>query len=134
MNYQRILALYHYCTSYHGGQFSREYRILSKLTLSMYHGGYGVRLARSEEYITCLADPDNAEARSIYRALVKAHQKGDMGSGYVDCACCGMPTICDCIEADRGIEMCSDCEEHECDPNEPCNIPDEDEEDDDDDE
>lgn len=125
MNWQRLLALYHYCSGYHGGQFSREYRILSKLTMSPYHDGYGLRLARSEEHITCLADPENVEARSIYRRLVKAHQKGDMGSGYVNCACCGLPTIADCIEADRDVEVCSACEDAGCVPHEGCNIPDE---------
>ena len=139
MNHQRLLAAYHYCTHWHTGQGSREYRLLSKIILPRKSGGFGFLSTASfrpsrDEVLSCLATEENEEARGIYMALVTSRGKGDMSSGYIDCACCGMPMMCDCIAAEAGVTMCDACHEHECDPHEPCNIPDEDEEDDDDDE
>lgn len=124
MSFDRLLALYHYCNQWHSGQWSREYALLSRITSS------GFRPSRSEEYLSVLGKEGYEEAGQIYTRLVKAHQHqtGDISGGYVSCACCGMPTICDCILADNGIEMCSECIEAQCCPQEGCNIEDEDEE------
>ncbi len=62
MNYQRLLAVYHYCTLYHGGQFSREYRLLCKVQRLF-------RPSQSEEYPETLLSEGNEEAFDIFTRL-----------------------------------------------------------------
>lgn len=110
MNIDRCLAVYHFASIYHGGQSSREYRLLSRVSRVF-------RPSRSEEFVSVLCTPGYEDARAIFVKLVRA--SGVEGSGYHDCRCCGLPTVCD--DAEAMVAMCDDCIEHECDPAEHCN-------------
>jgi hypothetical protein len=121
MNQQRLLALYHFCNMWHGGQWSREYALGCKVSRLF-------RPARSEEYLDCLALPDNVEAREIYVRLARGyHVRPQSDSGYVSCVCCGHAVVVDHIGAESGVTMCDDCQDAECDPHAPCSCEDEDE-------
>lgn len=115
MNYQRALAVYHFCVAYHGGQFSREYKLGCILS-----SRYGFKPSRSEEYASCLAKSENEEARTIYLRLALAAGKRDETSGYTDCVCCNLPMMVDHCHAEAGITMCETCNEADCDPHVGC--------------
>lgn len=66
--YQLLLALYHYCTGYHSGMWSREYRLLCRV-MRVFRSR-----SHSEEYASCLLDDENAQALEIYTTLVKNYQ------------------------------------------------------------
>ncbi len=101
MSPDKLLALHHFCTAWHAGQFSREYRIGCRVSKVF-------TPSRSEEFIAILAKPDYEQAREYYVALVKSTQ-GDDGSGYVDCVECGMPVVVDDMRAERSCTACDDC-------------------------
>lgn len=120
MNYQTILGLYHFCNSWHGGQFSREYRIMCRLRFTP---------RGREEYLECLATAENADAREVYlhfarQALDNAEARRDAvrfpTSGYTSCVCCGHAVVVDDCQAESGVTMCDECVEHECDPHDTC--------------
>ncbi len=124
--FQRALALFHFCTAYHGGQSSPEYACLSRL-----ESVHGFRPSRSEEYASCLAKRENEEARALYVRLATAaeeragYRRAGQGrgvvSGYIACACCSVDMMADDVDVESGITMCDDCTEGDCDPNQGCN-------------
>lgn len=57
-------ALWLLCTRYHSGQWSRGYRILSRLVKAGYHPSLSLQSNRFE----------SEEQRSIYRALWKSYR------------------------------------------------------------
>ena len=127
MTYETLLGAYHFCSAWHGGQFSREYRVMCRTKLTP---------RGSEEYLETLARPDYAHAREVYVALVKDQRKRDPKnrreeSGYVSCVCCGHAVVVDDIEAEDGVTMCDECQDHDCDPRAPCECEEEEEEDED---
>lgn len=85
-HFQRLLALFHYCSLYHSGKNSREYAVLSRVT-----GKYGFRPSGSEEYAECLTDDDNFVAREIFLALGGSYAdfSDDVPDGYESCPHCG---------------------------------------------
>ena len=62
MSFEKIAATYVYCMDYHGGQWSREYRILSKI---------------STQYKLWLSDNmiDEMRESPVYLNLVDKYQK-----------------------------------------------------------
>jgi len=58
-------ALWAFCSRWHGGQSSRGYRILSRLTRAGYSPGIGLQAGRFE----------SDEQRDIYRALLVYRHK-----------------------------------------------------------
>lgn len=116
VNYETLLGVYHFCSAWHGGQFSREYRVMCRT---------GLVPRGAEEYLETLARPDYASARDVYVALVKDKRKRyakmrPEESGYVSCVCCGHAVVVDDIEAEDGVTMCDDCTTEDCDPRESC--------------
>jgi len=57
-------ALYMFCSRYHSGQWSRGYRILSRLISAGYHPGLSVTSNRFE----------SNEQRAIYKHLVHTYK------------------------------------------------------------
>lgn len=57
-------ALWAFCNRHHSGQWSRGYRILSRLSLAGYSPGNGLQHGRFE----------SDEQRSIYRQLVSTYK------------------------------------------------------------
>jgi hypothetical protein len=119
MNEQTMLGLYHFANQWHGGQSTRLYRLLCRVTARW-------APARSDEYLRALARPDNAEARETYVGLVTNHTRARDDGGYVDCVCCGHCLIVDHIGAESGVTMCDECVGADCDPDAPCMCEDED--------
>lgn len=58
-------ALWLFCSRYHSGQWSRGYRILSRLSARGYRPGLGIQSNRFE----------SETQRDIYRALVRNHKE-----------------------------------------------------------
>lgn len=63
------LAWYWYATHYHGGQFSREYRIFGRLNRIGFEPGAGAKFETLEE-----SDPIAFE---LYQNLVQKHQQSN---------------------------------------------------------
>ena len=57
-------ALYLFCARYHSGQWSRGYRILSRLVIAGYKPGLSIQQNRFE----------SEEQRAIYRDLVRGYR------------------------------------------------------------
>ena len=57
-------ALWAFCSRWHSGQWSRGYRILSRLSIAGYRPGMGLQSGRFE----------SEEQRDIYRHLVKTYR------------------------------------------------------------
>ena len=72
MSFEKAAALYVFCMNYHKGQWSREYRIMSKLV-----NKYKIKLTDSA--IAAIQNDDHEdqgdwwEARNIYFQLVANH-------------------------------------------------------------
>jgi hypothetical protein len=58
-------ALWAFCGRYHSGQWSRGYRILSRLKIAGYRPGIGLQQGRFE----------TSEQRKIYRQLVRRYSR-----------------------------------------------------------
>jgi hypothetical protein len=58
-------ALWAFCGRYHSGQWSRGYRILSRLSRAGYRPGIGLQQGRFE----------TSEQREIYRQLVRRYSR-----------------------------------------------------------
>jgi len=58
-------ALWAFCNGYHSGQWSRGYRILSRLTVAGYKPGFGLQNGHFETH----------EQKQIYRKLVKNYSR-----------------------------------------------------------
>ena len=120
MNYETMLGVFHFCMAWHGGQWSREYRVMCRLFPKI------INPRGREEYASVLAMPEYESGRAIYIALVKdmkEHRKRGVTSGYIDCCCCGDPMIVDDTDAEGGVTMCEACLKAECDPHAGCEIP-----------
>lgn len=108
MSPDKLLALHHFCVYWHGGQGSREYRILSRVSRVF-------TPSRSEEYLECLANPGYETAREYYIQLVTSYLGGGkLSSGYITCPCCGHAHVVDHIQAMCHVTMCDECTLHEC--------------------
>jgi hypothetical protein len=105
-----MLGVYAYCRDWHGGQWSREYRIMCRI-------GERVRFSRIEEYTACLATEGYEKARDVYMRLVES-QQGKEGSGYIACACCAYEIV-ENLSAE-GVTYCDDCQALDCCPGNPC--------------
>lgn len=57
-------AIWAFCARYHSGQWSRGYRILSRLDIAGYKPGLSLQRGRFE----------SSEQKDIYRALVKRYR------------------------------------------------------------
>jgi hypothetical protein len=68
MSFDKIAAVYVYCMDYHTGQWSREYRILSRIS-SQY------RLKLTDSAIKVIQSNNNEwqDASQIYNQSVKTH-------------------------------------------------------------
>jgi hypothetical protein len=109
MNWDRLLALHHVCTQWHGGQWSELYRLGCVVAKHMTVRG-------ADEYAITLDLPDNEEARRLYGVYAIALGGCKEGSTYMACACDGCQD--DYIigeEWERGIRRCASCHEHGCD-------------------
>lgn len=113
MNYDRLLALFHVCIGWHGGQSSPLYRLQSNIFPRL------IKPARSEEYLITLDSEGYEEARRLYGVYVLALTSCKDSSGYIPCACCSADIIGE--EWERGLERCDDCKEAEC-GHDGCNI------------
>lgn len=58
-------ALWAFCSRHHSGQFSRGYRLLSRLRIARYEPGHGLQAGHFE----------SPEQRDIYRALFKGYRE-----------------------------------------------------------
>lgn len=72
MSIDKLAGIYVYCMDYHSGQWSREYRILSRIV-----GQYKLRLTDSA--IRQISEPIDEEcewieAAEVYQTLVANHQ------------------------------------------------------------
>lgn len=105
MNHSTLLAVYHYCAAWHGGQASREYRVLSRVSRVFSPRG-------TEEYASVLGTEGYEDARALYISLVQSGQ-GEGESGYIECSCCASSIVADDAQAERGVTMCDDCKEEE---------------------
>jgi hypothetical protein len=99
MNYQRLLALYHFCNLYHSGRSSRLYALGCKVSKHF-------TPTRAEEYPEVLSRPGYETALKIYLRLVKGEIKYDC-SGIHNCNQCGYPTMSS--KAESAIVVCDDC-------------------------
>lgn len=106
MNYDRLLALYHVCVAWHGGQSSELYRLQSKIFPRL------ISPSRSEQYLITLDHEGYEVARELYGKYVLALTDCPQGSAYAPCACCGDPVVCE--EWESGIERCHFCKEADC--------------------
>jgi hypothetical protein len=78
MSFDKIVATYVYCMNYHTGQWSREYRILSKI-ISQYH------LKLTDNAIASIEDIKNcsydewfeARARDLFQSSAKVSIMND---------------------------------------------------------
>lgn len=64
MRFDLYGALYLLCTRYHSGQWSRGYRILSRLSIAGYRPGLSIQSNRFE----------SEDQRDIYRALWRKYR------------------------------------------------------------
>lgn len=58
-------ALWAFCNRFHSGQWSRGYRILSRLSIAGYRPGFGLQSGRFE----------SDEQKAIYRHLVRHYRQ-----------------------------------------------------------
>jgi len=114
MSPEKLLALYHFCTAWHGGQWSREYRIGCRVSKVF-------TPARREEYLAVLSESEYSESRDYYLQLVKSTQ-GEGTSGYATCTCCSHAFMVDDTRAENGVTMCDDCQENDCRSDSPCEV------------
>ncbi len=106
MNFQTLLGVYHYCVAHHTGMMSREYRIMCRIQKDLTVRG-------THEYLACLAQEENQEAREVY---VRLAASAAPESGYSSCACCEHAIFVSDILAESGVTMCHYCVAHDCNP------------------
>jgi len=74
MSFDKLAGIYVYCMNYHTGQWSRLYRIMSRIS-----GFYKLRLKDSIihaiEDKECDPYNDYSIARDIYETLIKNHEE-----------------------------------------------------------
>jgi hypothetical protein len=101
MNTDKLLALYHFCNLYHGGQFTRLYRLGCKVSEVF-------TPSHSEEFVSILNKEGYEEARRIFLLLTKNELGRLECSGVYDCSECGCAA--EGLESESAIILCSECQ------------------------
>ena len=77
MSPDTLLGVYHFCNLYHGGQWSREYRILCRVMKVF-------RPSHSEEFVSVLLKDGYEVARTVFESLVRSHMRSNAGENEIE--------------------------------------------------